>query len=609
MAQDTEPEIVVVGMGPVGMTVALRLARQGVPVTVLEAGEELSVESRASTFHPSTLQVLDELGVIEEVLEIGLKSPGFQYRGKNRELIAHLDMSVLAEDTKYPYRIQLEQSKVTRIIRRHLEKMPHVTLRLGAPVQRVEVATDKALVYLEGDGLEPSYTADWVVATDGASSICRRSLGIAFEGVTYPERFLVASTTHQFEDDFPGLAPVSYIYDPKDWGVLLRTPSHWRVLFPIDESESSEDALDPDRVEERLQSVVPLPERYPLVHRTIYAVHQRIATTFAVGRVLLAGDAAHINNPLGGMGMNSGIHDGDAAVQAINFALAGGDSGRAASVYSKVRRDVAAFDVQANTQKNYEEMREQDERSRESRKEEMAKIAADPDLTRAYLRKAGLVSSLETSRRRMARGLSPVRSARPEPAGQILSDSIRLDHMLVAGGERTQDMVYLSADQVPSGDRELAEMIADSPLLTVAEPRVDFGDDEGFAQEIRALERCGVAAVHLVSRGDISQISNAVSRARGERWDMLVFVSLRQEDLDQTSAEELKALVADGVDALGVIGVEDRNALFSLRQDAGEVALIVHSDYPLGQANSQEWSLGGANLVLPTVAVDQSVLA
>lgn len=603
MADAKQPLIVVVGMGPVGMTAALKLARQGLPVTLLEAGEDLSMESRASTFHPSTLEILDELDLIDEVLEMGLKAPGFQYRGKNRELIAHLDMSALAEDTKYPFRIQLEQSKVTRIIRKRLEEMPHVTMRFGTPVERVEVASDAGLIFLPGDGLTPSYRADWVIATDGANSACRRSLGIAFEGVTYPERFLVASTTHEFEEDFPGLAPVSYIYDPEDWGVLLRTPSHWRVLFPIDESESSEEALDPDRVEERLQSVVALPERYPLVHRTIYAVHQRIASTFGLGRFLLAGDAAHINNPLGGMGMNSGIHDGDAAVQAINYALNGGDPVRAVEVYSKVRRDVAAFDVQTNTQRNYEEMREQDQASRQNRREEMQRIAADPDLTRSYLRKAGLVSSLETSRRRMSRGLTPVHVHSSTPAGRRLSDLIRLDHVFQARSDNGGDLRYLSSENVPSSDRDLAELIREDGGLFIVEPRPGVATADALAVELRALERAGVAAVHFVDRGDRASMLDAVRVARENRTDMLVLASLDTnavtEDVLQAAADAVEA----GADLVGLVDVHDRDQLFVLYKRVDQVALLVHSDQPLDDASALQLSLAGVNLVLPAVQI------
>lgn len=301
------------------------------------------------------------------VVVVGMGPVG--YRGHSRELVAHLDMSVLSEDTPYPYRVQCEQSKLTRIIRRHLERMPNVTLRFGAPVQRAEIGTGCARLFLPGDTFEPSITADWVLAADGANSAVRRTLGIAFEGVTYPERFLVASTTHDFTADMPGLAPVSYIYDPDDWGVLLRTPSHWRVLFPIVDGQSDEEALAPDNIQRRLQSVVRLPEPYPVVHSTIYSVHQRLAATFGLSRVLLLGDAAHINNPLGGMGMNSGIHDAHAAVEAVCYALTGGDPDRAVATYARVRRDAAALDVQQNTQKNYEEMRQPDSglRARHSR--------------------------------------------------------------------------------------------------------------------------------------------------------------------------------------------------------------------------------------------------
>lgn len=595
MTTKTDPLILVVGMGPVGMTVALRLAKQGLPVTVLESGEDLSLESRASTFHPSTLEILDELGVVDEVLEMGLKAPGFQYRGKDRELIAHLDMSALAEDTKYPFRIQLEQSKLTRIIRRHLETMPNVTLRFGTPVERVELATDSALVFLPGDGLTPSYKADWVIATDGANSACRRTLGIAFEGVTYPERFLVASTTHEFENDFPGLAPVSYIYDPEDWGVLLRTPSHWRVLFPIQPEESSEDALNPARVEQRLQSVAAQPEPYPLVHSTIYAVHQRIAKVFGLGRVLLAGDAAHINNPLGGMGMNSGVQDGDAAVMAINYALAGGDPERAVEVYSKVRRDVAKYDVQTNTQKNYEEMREKDDQSRANRRKEMQMIAADPKLTRAYLKKAGLVSSLETSRRRMERGLSPLRGAQAKPAGWALSDSIRLDHILAATAQGQSDLVYL--DNAPANDQDLAEMVAGMDRLVVAKPRVALAGSAEFGRDVRSLERSGVAAVHIVDTGDGSDAVAAVREARSSRVNLLVFASVGGSG--DAAIHRAKALVDAGADAVGVTGLGDAAAIEALHREVRTVPLIAHTNQSVTTDLALDLSLVGVNLVLP----------
>jgi 2-polyprenyl-6-methoxyphenol hydroxylase-like FAD-dependent oxidoreductase len=510
--QDGPPLIVVVGMGPVGMVAALKLARRGVPVTVLESGADLATESRASTFHPPSLEVLDDLGVVDEVIETGLKATSFQYRGRGRELISHLDMQLLADDTRYPFRVQNEQHNLTRIIRRRLEKMPHVTLRYDAPVDRVQVAEDQAWVFLKGDGFEPSYRADWVIGADGADSRVRQSLGIAFEGVTYPERFLVASTTHEFADDFDDLAYVSYVYDPVDWGVLLRTPRHWRVLFPINDDESDEAASAPARVEERLQGIVPLDHPYPVAHTTIYKVHQRVAARFGLGRVLLAGDSAHINNPLGGLGMNSGIHDAHAAVTAIFSALDGGDSARAVAVYGKVRRAAAQQDVQRQTQRNYEEMKDQDLASRAERRATMQALSTDPVRARAYLRRTSMLASFETSRRRMTRGLTPTAPRLPAPAGRLLSDRLGEDAHVepstrfrpLPAGLRSPDEV---AGFVARAEREDVPVV----LVTIATGTVD-ADHVRSAHEAR---RDVLVAAEITGSEDEMAKSGAAAVAAG----------------------------------------------------------------------------------------------
>lgn len=586
MTTPDSPTIVVAGMGPVGMTAALSLARRGHEVIVLEAGADLSTESRASTFHPPSLEILDELGVVEELMEIGLKAPGFQYRGHSRELIAHLDMEVLEGDTRFPFRIQCEQGKLTRIIRRRLEQMPNVTLRFNAPVQRVEHGTDCALIYLPGDEFDASYRADWLIAADGSNSAVRRSLGIAFEGVTYPERFLVASTTHDFCEDFENLAYVSYVYDPEDWGVLLRTPEHWRVLFPIKDDESDEDARHPDRIEQRLQGVVSLPERYPVLHSTIYKVHQRLARTFGQGRVLLVGDAAHINNPLGGMGMNSGIHDAAAAVQAVEFALAGGDPVRAVETYAKVRRDAAAVDVQKNTQKNYEEMREKDAERRAGRQAEMAAIAADPVRLRTYLRGTSMLNSAEVSRRRMRRGLSPLhRPAAAAPAGERFSDMIR-DTTLDADSAR-----FVAATDVPGTLDCLLELVATTPAPVILE----LDDLATVADSVAKAEVVGAAGTVVLDSGaDVVEVANAVAAALGARRDVVVIASVDGAD-EETVVARGRAFVDAGADLL-VVPASDLAALERLHRALPEVPLVVRrSD---GLASLAELYLAGVGLVL-----------
>jgi len=602
MNEESHPTIVIVGMGPVGMTAALSLARRGIPVTVLEAGDDLATESRASTFHPPSLQILDDLGVADEVIATGLKAPGFQYRGHDRELIAHLDMSLLADYTNFPFRIQNEQGTLTRIIRRHLEQMDHVTLRFGAPVERVEMGRDCAYVYLPGDGRAPSYRADWVLAADGAGSAVRQSLGIAFEGVTYPERFLVASTTHDFLEDFDNLAYVSYVYDPEDWGVLLRTPTHWRVLFPIGEDESDEVALSPERIEERLQGVIALDEPYPVVHSTIYRVHQRLAATFGLGRILLAGDAAHINNPLGGMGMNSGIHDAHAAAEAIAFAFEGGDAERAVSTYARVRYDAAAVDVQVNTQKNYEEMRERDERERAGRKQEMAEVAADEERCRAYLMGASMLSSFETSRRRMRRGLSPVRAAERRPAGQMLSDAVRGKTLHVATlGEAEGAAIYLPAGRVVWATDHLVGVVdsIEQPLIVGA---AGIAADEAIA----IAERAGVGAVEFSNAGTTaSDTSAAIALAHGIRRDVLVIGTIADAaDLaDDTIIATGREYIDAGADFIGLHGVTDPARLNMLRRALPEVPLAIWGA-PEALPSSRQLALAGVGLTLvPAAAI------
>jgi len=381
--------VLIAGAGPVGMVAAANLVRRGVPVTVLEANAALSDESRASTFHPPTLDMLRGLGAAEPLIAQGLKAPQFQYRTKRDGLIAQFDFAAIADATAHPFRLQCEQSRLTRILLQHLRRNGNFEIIFSSPVRGVTQTADGVEVAVMRSGMETE-TARWLIGADGARSETRSALDIEFEGFTWPERFLVVSTAFDFHAVIKGLVSVNYVADPQRWHFLLQIPGLWRIMFPIAANESDELALSSAFAQSLMAQLVPGIDRYEIVHTTLYRVHQRVAQTFRKGRAFLIGDAAHINNPLGGMGMNGGIHD------AINL------TDRLAAVWhgSKGDAELDRFDKQRRlvTKEYVERQSIQNKKNLESPgsefRDRLAAIAADPGQTREYLLAVSMISSL-----------------------------------------------------------------------------------------------------------------------------------------------------------------------------------------------------------------------
>lgn len=372
--------VLIAGAGPVGLTAAYALTRAGIAVSIFERGAELAEDLRASTWHPPTLDMMEELGLIDEILSQGLKARHTQHRDRKTGAIAEFDMELLRHETNHPYRIQYEQFKYSRLVHGRLD----AEVKFNAGVAAVSQSDDAVKVILE-DGSE--HSGDYLIGADGASSAVRRAIGIDFEGMTFPERFFVVSTPFDFATALDRLCFVNYIADTEEFCVLLKVPGLWRCLFPTrDESDAQVLASGP----QKLQGVYARKEPYETVHRTLYSVHQRVATRYRVGRAFLAGDAAHINNPLGGMGMNGGLHD------ALNLCekLIKGEN---LDLYEAQRRPVAIEYINANTARNRKLMSERDPAARRRSQDEICRIAADPVAAKAFLMKSSMI---ETLRRR-----------------------------------------------------------------------------------------------------------------------------------------------------------------------------------------------------------------
>jgi 3-(3-hydroxy-phenyl)propionate hydroxylase len=384
--------IIVVGAGPVGLTAALALAKRGIPSVLLAAEPELVMELRGSTFHPPTLDLLDEFAMVPRMIEVGLKAPTGQLRDRETGPVATFDLALLAGDTNHPYRVQCEQWKLMRFVEAELKKLGS-DIRFGHEVIGVKQDGDRVTVTANTVSGPVSVAGRYVIAADGARSAVRRSLGVEFEGFTYPELFLIASTDFPFEKTLTDIAYVNYIADPNEWLVLLRVPGLWRVLVPAPENASKEEMLSDPYLQAALNRVVKRAEPYTIAHRSLYPVHQRVAKSFRHGRVVLAGDAAHINNPLGGMGMNGGIQDAFNLADKFKAILAGSDD-RLLDRYDRQRRTVAAEAVQQQTHRNQQIMSERDPEIRKKALDAMRRTAADKASAREFMLRSSMIASM-----------------------------------------------------------------------------------------------------------------------------------------------------------------------------------------------------------------------
>jgi len=389
--------VIIAGGGPVGLVVALMLGRAGVAVTLFDEGDIVHSEPRAATIHPATLDILDDLGVYAKIEPQGIVCPIVNYYD-GKDLLASFDHALIKGETRHPFVLQCEQDKLSRTLFEMTRGLASVTLRVETKViacaerdggVEVEVAT--------APGGRERHHGLYLVGADGARSTVRNAIGVAFEGFTYPERFMIVGTPYDFADD--GYAYRNYISDPEEWYNLFKIswkgpPGVYRLVVPVRPEEPLDGASAIATAQRKLQRFNSRPHDYEIVICNSYSVSQRVAATFRNGRVLLAGDAAHLNSPIGGMGMNSGIHDAVSLGASLVAVLHGEADEAALDRYVRQRRHVATAHVQTTTIANKQNMEQRDPMKRRQYRDAMRRTGDDPALAKAFLMRTALIDSL-----------------------------------------------------------------------------------------------------------------------------------------------------------------------------------------------------------------------
>jgi 3-(3-hydroxy-phenyl)propionate hydroxylase len=392
--------VVIAGAGPTGLMCALALATRGVPVVVCEAEPALTHDLRAGSFHPPTLEMMAPFGVTERMHGHGIPVRRWQIRNRQGDQVAEFDLGLLSDVTPYPYRLHLEQHRLTPIQLELLHKTGAASVRFHHLVTGFEQKADRVVVKVESDGAPAALEASWLIGADGGRSTTRRELGVEFEGFTWPERFLVASTPYDLARH--GFTMNAYVADPVEWAAVFKMPDRgppglWRAAFPCQPELEDEALLHPDHVEGAMQRLVPRPERYEIRYKSIYRVHQRVAAQWRAGRVVLAGDAAHLNNPLGGFGLNSGIHDALNLSSRLAQVWRGEADHDELDVYVRQRRAATIEQVQQMSIRNKRQLEERDPTVQRARLRELMEIAADPHRAREHLLDSSMISGLRRS--------------------------------------------------------------------------------------------------------------------------------------------------------------------------------------------------------------------
>ena len=331
-------DVIIVGGGPTGFVTALGLAQAGVGVCLIEAEAGINDSPRACVYHWSMLDGLERLGIREEAEQIGYTKDDYLWFVKQTGERLPYDLKVLDRITRFNYNIQLGQDRLAEICQRRLEAMPNAEIHWRTPVTGLSQDAGGVTVTAQSPDGPIELRAKYVIGADGAGSAVRKALRLSFDGMTWPERFVATNLHHDFESG--GYWQSTLVVD-EHWGaviVKITRDGLWRCTFMEEMALPEETYVE--RIPAAYAHLLPGQGGYELVQSSPYKMHQRCAERFRVGRVLLAGDAAHVTNPTGGFGLTTGLFDAFALWPTLAAVILDGADPALLDVWADERRQI-----------------------------------------------------------------------------------------------------------------------------------------------------------------------------------------------------------------------------------------------------------------------------
>jgi 2-polyprenyl-6-methoxyphenol hydroxylase-like FAD-dependent oxidoreductase len=330
-------DVIIVGGGPVGFITALGLAQAGVRVRVIEAEPQIINSPRAAVYFWSVLDGLERLGILEDTEAAGVRKQDYTYLVKRTDERVVYSLKILQGRTPHPYNLHLGQHRLADIAMRRLKTFSNATIRFGTRLQGLRQDAEGVTLSVMTERETAELRARWVIGADGAASTVRRLLGLSFDGMTWAERFVATNVYYDFERN--GYSRSTFVIDDRFGAVIaiLNNDGLWRCTYMEDATLPEETFLE--RLPGAYESILPGQGSYELERASPYRMHQRSAQQYRVGRVVLAGDAAHVTNPTGGLGLTSGLFDSYALYPALAAVILDDAADEVLDRYAAARRD------------------------------------------------------------------------------------------------------------------------------------------------------------------------------------------------------------------------------------------------------------------------------